>query len=266
MAKYSPVGPIAILEELDKVNLLGDYLLVLAHDVKNNVARYKKLIARKRRHVILDNSSVELGQPMTEGLIELFYEIGADAIVLPDVIGSRDKTLKAIEKYLTEISGFHACQLPWMGIPQGETEDEIIDCALSIQHMLGRNPDYWGVPRWIANKLDSRMNVVLELMDLEYAPRDSDNKAYIHLLGMSENLADDITCCKMSRVAGIDSANPIVLGLKHRDIMNQYSHSPRLETEDHGVHGVEILFDYWREESLTPEAMANIIKLRSVIQ
>src|SRR5690606_14518815 len=156
MGKYSPVGPIAILEALEQRGLLGDYVLVLAHDVIPHVERYKQLLHKGNRHVILDNYADELGKPMTDGLVDIALEIGADAIVLPDVIGSRDGTLEVIEQFLGRISGLHACQLPWMGVPQGSHVDDILSCAEGIRNLLGRNPAYWGVPRWIANEIGTR--------------------------------------------------------------------------------------------------------------
>jgi len=269
MGKYSPIGPLPILQELQRINLLGNYLLLLGHDVRAHSAGYIELLRGcVNPFVILDNSAVELGEPMMEELVNIFYQIGADkfrsAIVLPDVMGNRAKTLESVETMLRSIDGYTACSLPWMGIPQGETIAEVIQCAEGIRRMLGKNPSYWGVPRWIANNLGTRKDIAKLL-----SGRDFNDNAYepnVHLLGMSSNLDDDITCAKLSGVMGIDSANPIVLGLHVRDIMTQYEHMPRLEVEDHGSpYGEEVIFDYWQTKHITPQVIANIIKLRSVI-
>lgn len=264
MGKYSPVGPIAILEALEQRGLLGDYVLVLAHDVIPHVERYKQLLHKGNRHVILDNSAVELGKPMTDGLVDIALEIGADAIVLPDVIGSRDGTLEVIEQFLGRITGLHACQLPWMGVPQGSHVDDILSCAEGIRNLLGRNPAYWGVPRWIANEIGTRWFITAMLNKPEFTPQ---NCTYpnIHLLGMSKNLEDDLRCVRMPRVAGIDSANPIVMGLKGLNFPNDYKHVPRRDVVDHGTHGVEVIFDYWDATEINDQVVNNVVKLRSIL-
>lgn len=265
MAKYAPVGPIAIMEDLHRKGVLGDYVLVLAHDVEYHCARYERFFKSFRpEFLILDNSAAELDRPYMSELVDIAAHIKPSCICLPDVIGKREETVALIRSFLDGITTKEFVEHKWMAIPQGYREEEIIACARDIQSLLGRSPDYWGVPRWITNKLGSRSFITQVLMEPEF----QNNKPYqknIHLLGMSENLSDDIQCARMD-VMGIDSANPVVLGLKGKDVMTQYSHSPRFEAENPNDYGTETIFNYWDEEEVNQQAVNNIVKFRSVIR
>lgn len=70
-------------------------------------------------------------------------------------------------------------------------------------------------------------------------------KAKIHLLGMSRKLRDDQKCLKLPNVIGIDSANPIVMGLMGmRMRQGDWTHMDR--------------GNYWECEILHTEALENV--------
>jgi len=137
----------------------------------------------------------------------------------------------------------------WMAIPQGRTEEEVIECAHDIERILGRRADYWGVPRWMANAFGTRSNIVRTLQAMN---RSWDHN--IHLLGMSHSFDDDIRCLRMEGVIGIDSANPLVLGQRNRDITENYQHISRTDGD----------WNYWNETKLTEASKRNMVKMRSL--
>ena len=105
------------------------------------------------------------------------------------------------------------------------------------------NPRWWGIGRWIANEFGTRESVVRMLGGGYYGADTA--KLRIHLLGMSDHLDDDVHCCKMQGVIGMDSANPLVAGLDGQVLFkHEYSH----------VKG-DTKTQYWKLEYGDPECL-----------
>jgi hypothetical protein len=254
MKHYAPVGPIAVLEELYKKGYLARYELVLAHDVIKHPLRYKALFHGKGHFIILDNSSVELGHPMSSSLLlDAANYTAANVVALPDFLHDKDKTVEAVKLFWKKLSNAERSRYAWMGIPQGRDLDEFEECVIEICKILQQPPRFWGVPRWIANEWGSRAKAVKILQHRLYRPlgHDSTNHDYIHILGMSNNLADDIRCVRMPYVMGIDSANPIVLGLHGFEIGGEVVHMDR--------------GDYWDATGVPELSLRNIESMRNLI-
>ena len=258
MARYSPIAPIQLLEEMYDRNILGNYLLLLAHDVLVNAERYENLIIKVREQdefleddddksfIIMDNSVVELGKALgAEDVIEAACVVEASCIMTPDAMGSYEGTVVLLEDQAEELqnSGF-----PLMRVPQGNSYEQVAECINWIHDYLpvgNGEVEYWGIPRWIANRLDSRVPVA------SYINMTIPN-ARIHLLGMSEKYVDDRVCAGMKGVMGIDSANPVVMGMNGVDMLiNPWMHIERR--------------DYWDQTELTPEAILNIENMHNVL-
>lgn len=245
MARYAPIAPVKLLHKMQEQKILGNYQLYLTHNVLDNLVQYERLtnqIRANRRGVpfiIMDNGVIENGEPSpVEQTIAAAKIVNADCIVLPDELESFAGTRGLIENQMMQI---HSTLIPWMRVPQGKDMAEIVQCIEWIHLNVHVPSNYWGIPRWFTNKLEakSRIPAIQYINALVGDPK-------IHLLGMSENLEDDLRCCKLPGVIGIDSANPIVLGLKGRRLgsTHRYEHPPRT--------------DLWWAEELTPEAIANI--------
>ncbi len=243
-AKYSPIAPLGLLQQMNAENMLGDYLLVLAHDVLAHKDEYLSLIYSAmgdEGFVILDNSVVELGTAMSpQKLCEAAKIVNADVIVLPDVMGDADATIQAAREAIMEMGGE---KYGFMKIVQGSNADELITCIDWMNtHVEG---NYWAVPRWITNELGSRVPIVQAIQEV-------DSEAKIHLLGMSEHIEDDIKCARMTGVIGIDSANPIVLGqMGQRLGQSKYRHMKR--------------GSFWQQKLLTNTTLENIKYMRRAI-
>lgn len=245
MANYAPVAPITLLEKLESHDLLGPYNLLLVHDVLKHPRRYERLFKGRVGFVILDNSVIELGAPVTEGLLEAAHIVDADCIVLPDVLGKCYETIDVMRAFINKLPDEKRESVSWLGLPQGHNYEELVWCCQEISK-LPVNVNYWGIPRWIANSFGSRVPIINHIGTVY--PSETAN---IHLLGMSSNFNDDIRAVRCEGVMGIDSANPIVLGQHGRSIIYEYDHLDR--------------GDYWDDTLLNLQAIRNIIQLRALL-
>ena len=214
--RYSPVGPIQILECLQAEGVLGNYLLLVAHDVLADDMGYSLLLDNMHdpgdadEFIIMDNGVIELGEAMPFGDVLNAAEIALpDCIVMPDILGEFAATRNLVEASMHMIV---ASPVPLMMVPQGQDLSGVVRCidwlAEEIQP-LWPDKNYWGIPRWIANKCRTRAPVIdyINRLGMDPAPK-------IHLLGMFDDWEDDLLCSIMLNVIGIDSANPIVRGLR----------------------------------------------------
>ena len=255
MSRYSPIAPITLLEEMQDKNILGNYLLLLAHDVLMEPIRYENLILNMRdfdnedddSFVIMDNSVVELGQAMyADDVVEAACVVEANCIMTPDAMGGFDATVALIEDQAEILEN---CNFPLMRVPQGKDLEEIKECIEWIHEYLPVKEgeyEYWGIPRWIANELGSR------IVPINYVA-DTIPRACIHLLGMSKNYEDDIHCALNPLVMGIDSANPVIMG---QDGMLLQA-SPWV----HMARG-----NYWDDVKLTHTAVINVVYMHNAVR
>ncbi len=257
-ARYSPIAPVHLLEQLFFAEAesdfshryVGNYLLFLAHDVLAKEDDYHHL-AYDINHgygsesfYIMDNSVVELGVAMNlEDVITAADIVGAECIMTPDSLGSFPQTRIAIKQVLPQLLD---SPYPLMRVPQGASPEELIACVDWLWETIPASayPEYWGVPRWIANQHGTRRPII------QYINKVCPD-AQIHLLGMSNNYLDDIVCTTLHNVMGIDSANPLVLGYHERLLghMWLYSHLDRgnywecAQLNEHMLHNARYMHD-----------------------
>lgn len=249
MSKYSPIAPIAIMEKLYEHDLLGNYLLLLAHDVLKHPERYENLILAipDDLFIIMDNSVVELGRPMPfDDVVEAACVVEASCIITPDVLGDFEATQNLIMEHQKDLE---TCGFPLMRAPQGNSPEELIKCVDWMRSQLPRNtldePEYWGIPRWIANNLGSRIPITQYILLSAEHPK-------VHLLGMSSWYEDDMRLTTFEGVMGIDSANPLVLGQNMVDMtQDDWTHLDR--------------GDYWLHTQLLPLAASNVEYMHAIV-
>ncbi len=247
MSKFAPVAPPLMLLDLKRKGALGDYHLLLAHDVCDQAALYREVFSHldEKPFVIMDNSVIELGKPVSaEMMFEACDIVKTDLVVLPDAIGEMEKTIEmstetAFEWYSDSDS------IPFMAVPQGKTLVEFQACAEQLAKLPGVQA--WGVPRHVTGKVGTRHHLVYALMILKPV-------FTMHLLGFSDNIVDDIAVARVSGVNGIDSAVPIRLGLLDEPFFQKMdSHPPR--------------GNYWETaKEATPRVLENLAKIRGWIQ
>lgn len=246
--RYSPIAPIKILQLLQDSEVLENYLLLLAHDVLDHEVNYVSLMIEvecssdQPEMVIMDNGVIELGKAMEfEDVITAADIVAAECIIMPDVIGNFQATKRAVQAEYNLITN---CDFSIMKVPQGSDYAEVICC---VEWLIDTIPspsdkDYWGIPRWVANKLGTRGPLI------EYINRVC-SRPKIHLLGMSNSWEDDLYCSHLPNVIGIDSANPLVLGLKDHYMGDlEYWHPPR--------------GDFWEQTDINYNVLRNITYVR----
>lgn len=246
MPQYSPVAPVHLLEQLHRKGRLGNYLLLLAHEVLEAPDAYSDLLWDVRETygshdttIILDNGVIERGSAIDIGaLLEAASIVNPTCVAAPDVLGDYAATCKLAAEQVPLIQEEYSV----LFIPQGATLPLLENCIDWYTANFCLDPkkySYWGVPRWIANKLNSRAHTVSYIGYGSYPCK-------IHLLGMSNHMRDDFLCLKMPYVRGIDSANPLVLGANeirmHSFMMYQHL--------DRG--------DFWQMPKLTEDMLYNV--------
>ena len=232
---------------------------MIAHDVLEDDIGYSLLLDNMHdpgdadEFIIMDNGVIEHGEALPFGEVLNAAEIALpDCVVMPDVLGEFAATRKLVESQKALIAD---SPYPLMMVPQGIDLSGIIRCidwlAEEVQP-LWPDKNYWGIPRWIANKCRTRAPVInyINRLGIEPAPQ-------IHLLGMSDHWEDDLACTIHANVIGIDSANPIVRGLadlnmKYLDVdPNCVTHLPR--------------GDYWETAKINGRVLENIAYVREAI-
>lgn len=207
--RFAPVAPVHILQSFADRDELGDYHLLLAHDIvkEENRDGYRKLFGDRdwEGTVILDNSIIELGNAVHLDIIRDALEITrANVVVLPDVLLDGEATYNSImanyDNWYDELNG--ASNFEFMLVPQGKTVEEFRDCVQHLDAEFKDTSAWWGIPRNTADNHGTRSHALM-------AAKTTNPTRRIHLLGFSENLHDDIRVSQMDVADGIDSAVPV---------------------------------------------------------
>lgn len=217
MARYAPTCPPQILRGLRDDGVMGDYHLLLAHDVVKRPSEYAELFGCYTAHqtVILDNSVMELGGAAAlPSVIEAVKVVEPDVVVLPDVYGHGPDTTQSIGTHIgtwrTAIDSYRSLSMDpiqLMMVPQGRTYEEWVQCCVDLSNLAAAEyPNdifWWGVPRIFKDRLNlPRITAVNWMHNLQPTWR-------IHLLGFSEDIEDDFRTAASPHVSGIDSAVPM---------------------------------------------------------
>lgn len=212
-ARFAPIVPPEMLLDMKELGILGDYHLLLAHEVVANPSLYRQVFQGcTGLTIIVDNGVIELGEPVSEAIMEeALRTVPARYIILPDAVGNAAATVNlakstTVKKYIS-LAQVYSIQL--MGVVQGRSEREILWCAEQLKDILGLTA--WGIPRIITATHGTRSYVLDTLR--ETWPDDE-----FHLLGFSDSQLDDIACARMPGVMGIDSSLPTLLGMMGRSI------------------------------------------------
>jgi hypothetical protein len=248
MAEFAPVAPPKLLQNLKIMGALGNYHLLLAHDVVAQRGLYEHVFLDDANfasmYIIMDNSLVELGKPVgMQTMLEADRVIKSDVIVLPDFLEKGQETFDASHTYAHV--ALDVCPYwSFMYVMQGTTIDEakdFLDKALEeIPHISAI-----GVPRVMTKRFGSRMIPTKMALNRNVS---------VHLLGFSDDMLDDICCARLPGVRGIDSAVPLRMGLEGAKLdPTQLNHSPR--------------GNYWdTAENLTEGVLENLTLIRSWVK
>jgi len=186
-----------------------EFEFILLHKILDNKF-YREYYLDQRnngKYKILDNSAFELGEGLGSAeLIEWAHKLHVDEIVIPDIYGDKDKTLKAMNDFLIDwdISSYG---FSLMAVPQGKTQLELQQCLQKMLdeprvHCIGLNK------LWKREKDNDRQM----LSNYEYAIEIvSQSKKQVHLLGVNK-LSDWALDIKKARSADSRICSQIILG------------------------------------------------------
>lgn len=221
MAKFAPVCPAHIAKGLAGFYALGDYHLLLAHDILQKPDLYHEVFHPQggmvgsatlgyHETVILDNSVIELGTAVDiEVIVQAATVVKANVIVLPDVLLDAKATVEACRRAADdwepilrkELGEWHNHDWSYMFVPQGLSREEFAWCA--EQFADDGRIGWWGIPRNYSIKgLGSRRDAVEICSALNGSKK-------IHLLGFGDDIVDDVLSARHPKVNGIDSAVPL---------------------------------------------------------
>lgn len=167
---------------------------------------YCEAVRQMDGYKILDNSVVERGEPVSfDRILEMAEKIGADEIILPDVMGSRKETIhmaKYCIKRLKELDLLGRYKI--MAVAQGDTVLEWYSCydkLLDIDEI-----DVVGIPK-IAGDLvpGGRPQLVNDFCDL--------SRKQHHLLGIRYSFEELKRYDYPDRIRSVDSCQLSYLAL-----------------------------------------------------
>jgi hypothetical protein len=174
---------------------LGDYHLLLPNLV--SLVQYRDYYRNDVGFKIMDNGVAEQNRVSIMTQFQMARVLGCQEIVLPDVMGSMDATLREVAgAFYFAFEKRSSCQ--FMLVAQGRTVAECANCAESACNMFPGIINTFGVPRHILSTgADARVELVHMLKDM--APSKE-----IHLLGMhAEHTRELVEFGKRYRLAGV---------------------------------------------------------------
>lgn len=198
MSVREKIASIVPLEHLEATRD-DRYFMALSFAMDNT--RYTSFFADRvaeGKYVILDNSTVELGEPEDFTVyLGKAMTIDASEIVLPDYLYKTAKTLDAVDWaiWAAEKAGYKG---NLMAVPQGETVEQWLGCAFA---MLSKPIHTLGISRRYTQMFGgTREGIVQRLIPAL-------GRVKIHLLGCAgDPVGDGAELLRRSSVRGIDSS------------------------------------------------------------
>ncbi len=225
--RFAPIVPF----EYDPASFT-DYHLILAHEVLENDA-LREYYQRLNRHVIiLDNSVIELGEPLSAGELELAHSFfPASYLVLPDVIGDVPQTVELAKEWVRNRRPSRRL----MVVPQGSHPKEWLECLDALVRIIApvgeelvvgiaRLTEDWEGGREFLYKEATRLGVW--------------NGAY-HLLGVQHKLEEVTWARQHALIWGVDSSLPgraALMGLRSEEVTDLRK-APDLVTYEPRIYG-----------------------------
>ena len=133
--RFAPVCPIQVYEAMEKAGheYLGDYFLLLAHDILEHSSAYARFFRNRNATIIVDNSVIELGNACTAAnLYEAARVVGQGndtCVAIPDVLQDGVATLERAKRFFDEAAAIpDSINYGKMFIPQGKDVNDFSIC------------------------------------------------------------------------------------------------------------------------------------------
>jgi hypothetical protein len=235
MARFAPLASLAILKELHRRDLAGRYHLFPASQVLEDPegwGTYRPL-GQMGRFVMVSPSTG--GRPLEPAqTAEAAKAVAATAVLLPSYDGNMQLTVSMALEAAPHFEG-----RALVGVIQGRTEAEYLDCANTLRQAAGVSA--FAIPASAVQRAGSRMFLARAL------------GGPVHLLGMSTSLADDIASAKFAE--GLSCSTPLRIGNEGR----------RLESLVKTPAG-SCPANWMEATVLLPEAIENLRLIRELLQ
>lgn len=178
---------INIFPEEDSIKYSQPMEMYLAHILNNE--EVCKAIKDKESFKILDNGCYELNSSVDFGDLCFKAEaIGADEIILPDIMFDSERTVNLVIQSLNTLHRIYGAKIPYrlMAVVQGADAEEYADCA----RVYDKFPEITtiGIPKkFLRNNGDENSSAIKALDRGNFAHYLKDNypTKQIHLLGLS---------------------------------------------------------------------------------
>lgn len=204
---------------------LSDYHLILNHICRANpdyLEFYKNRI-KAGDFVILDNSAHELGEGESwEELLETIKVLKPSEVILPDRMFFGEDTVEGSIEAWNNLKDKVPKGTLFMGVPQGRTFREYLDCAVELVihtgiSTLGISKDYEVWPGGL-EALVRELNYIIDKV--------AKRPMQIHLLGWGRDVTHLSKLKSLENVRGVDSAKPIVYGIHGITIPDDITTTP----------------------------------------
>jgi hypothetical protein len=206
-AKFAPIASPVTLQRFLQIGIQQNYMFLLVHEINRSPVEHRVLVQKAVEcfgpvHIIVDNGVIENGEPWpVEDIFDVVDSIKCRGtrFYIPhrDWLREDIRTCEAAVQDIPKI--VKAGHYPLL-IPQGADTSQVLHSMWRIGDLTMNYK--WGVPRWMGDEFGTRADIVRAIH--RYYPT-----ADIHLLGFSDNFYDDMACCHLPGVVGIDSAMPV---------------------------------------------------------
>jgi hypothetical protein len=209
------IAPIDLLDVVFKYNT--GYHLVLPQIMEESEA-YSDFYSEIDGFKIVDNGAAEGNTIYYQDLHAAAEHIGADEIVVPDVMGSCTDTM-------IEVKRFEKWALPdqfnYAGVVQGDNMAEVMKCLTFYDHLPWISNVH--IPR-ILNRLIHKtfrmtfLDALVEATGSKFAYRFDK----MHCLGASEWVREAAALAEIPNIRGMDTSLPFNMGMAGRSLDQEY--------------------------------------------
>ena len=205
--------PLALIDHHQ--DFVSDYMFALLHKYVEDSLYARKVYEYRDAGgmVYLDNSCFELGEAMSDELLHGTYDkLRPDIVILPDVLGDRQKTLTRVldylDKYPEDITNA-------MVVAQGATANELIDCYFNLinyRDRFDRKFPMIGIPfvySWLPKEPEVQASGRIDLLCRMIRDKDIDETRKHHLFGTWQ-AREFINYRNFKWIYSIDTSNPVM--------------------------------------------------------
>lgn len=199
---------------------INNYTYVLLHKLIEDEEYASTVMSIRKnnanRIIYLDNSCYELGAALDNKLLSQWsHKLSVDIVILPDVLGDGDQTLKRTFEYLDE----HPAAASYgMAVIQGSSPEEMLNCYAELRDYrseFDQHIEMIGIPfvfNWIDRDPTAQSNERIRLLQLLDEFRIIDRNRRHHLLGTWQ-AREFHHYRKYGWIWSVDTSNPIMAAI-----------------------------------------------------